>query len=563
MTLAILTLCIAGLAVGTIFRATPNVFGLILGFAAAAFFGIVVWTEMPPLAPSFYTLPATILLIGVVALASKLAHGLLSEDFDHVTDGKGRFAIGLSFAALTWILALWIGSLGVLRSDTYRGIIEVAEKPLDANVEIIDQTHARLVDQELANRRALELLGVEKGLGSAYSIGTPTVQMVAGRQVWVAPLEPARFWSWLTNEGTPGYVVVSATNYSDARIVLTHKMHYTKRSWFWNNVERRAWNHAPTVAQTDASFEIDDEGKPYWVISTYDHVAGGAGPKVTGVMVVDAATGGIARHSLDGMPAWIDRSQPEWITEDQLQLWGDYVKGWWNFALDDVVHPTSGMSLVNLRDGRSAWFTGIVNARSQSQNSAATNGFALVDTRTGKATVYYKQGVSEEAAKLAIEGAVQEKRYGSTHPIAYLVHGTLTYVSTLKDNAGNPRLVGMVSALDRSVVAVGASLDDVTRAYAARLNASGARATSLGAEAVPETVAGTLVRTGGYVLDGRSYQMVRIDVGGGTRDLAIDLGIASLRQIVLARPGDRVEVKVSAGLDGIDDIRELRLGLVP
>ena len=558
MTLALLVAVLVGLLGVSVTRALPNAIAIPLWIALSAILGISVWMWMPTLAPGFYGLPYVVTLIGLAGVVmGTIAHMIDMERIDM------RPAITLCIVGLVWVLGLWIASWGMLRADAYRAIAEVTEKPLDADVEIIDQTHARLVDQKLAERRALELLGVEKGLGSSYSIGTPTVQMVAGKQVWVAPLEPAGFWVWLTERGAPGYVVVSATNYSDAKIVLDHPLRYTRNSWFGDNVERRAWNHAPASAQTDPSFELDDAGKPYWVVTTYAHVAGGDGPKVTGALIMDATNGKIQDASVGEQPAWVDRIQPEWITAERLELWGDYVHGWTNFSLQDVVHPTPGMSLVNLRDGRSAWFTGIVNARSQSQNSAATNGFALVDTRSGKATIYYKQGVSEAAAAAALEGAVQDKRYSATLPIAYNVHGSLAYVSTLKDFSGNPKLVGMVSALDRSVVATGQTLQDVTRLYVDHLRMASDRLTTLGAEAAPVTVEGTIVRSGPLTVEGKGYQKVLVDVGGERRQYDIDMAVPAFRAIAMAIPGDRVTLKVLAGAaDGVDEVRDLHVDFV-
>jgi len=150
---------------------------------------------------------------------------------------------------------------------------------------------------------------------------------------------------------------------------------------------------------------------------------------------------------------------------------------------------------------------------------------------------------------------VQQTRYTANFPIAYLVHGSLTYVSVLKDAAGNSRMVGMVSALDRSVVAVGDNLEHVTRVYLSALRGSSVRTAALAPEAAPRTVSGTLVRSGSYVLEGRSFVLVRLQVGEATRDYTVDIGPASLRQIVLAQPGDGVELQVLASDAGGDEIR--------
>ncbi len=212
---------------------------------------------------------------------------------------------------------------------------------------------------------------------------------------------------------------------------------------------------------------------------------------------------------------------------------------------------------MTLANGRSAWFTGIVNARSQSSNSDAINGFALVDARTGKANVYYEQGISAAAAGRVIEGAVQDTRYTAATPVAYNVHGALTYVTTLKDAAGNPRLVGMVSALDRSVVATGSNLEDVTRLYGTRLRGSSQRTTKLEAETQVQAVSGVLLRSGGYTSNGQAFHLVRLDVGGEQRDYTVDLSAPGLRNIVLARSGDRVNLSVYVSKDGTQEVREV------
>lgn len=529
----------------------------VLGFALAY---VTTYMTLPTLALDFYDLPTLFLLASLPGILASVLRLFLNEN--HM--GEDIRPNPLPSVAVFVLSVLFLGgqgysTLGFRNPDAYRNIIEVTERPLDHTVELIDQTHARVIDQDLAKRRALELLGTEVGLGSSYDVGTPTVQQVNGRQVWVAPLEPAGFWVWWSGKPSPGYVVVSTTNYTDASIHLDRPIKLGNGMWLGDNIERYAYRLAPTRGQTEPSFEIDETGHPYWVISLYTHTIGAAGPKVDGVMVVDAATGGARTYAMNEIPAWVDRVQPEWVSELQVKEWGDYVHGWFNFGKIDIVHPTSGMSLVTLKDGRSAWFTGVVNARSQSQNASATNGFMLVDAREGKATFYKAQGVSEEAAQAALEGTVQEKRYRATTPIAYLVHGSLTYVATLKDASGNPRLVGMVSAIDRSVAATGETLDDVTRLYASRLRRASARVTNLGPDAAPQAVGGTLVRSGAFVLDGHGYQYIRLSVDGEDKDFTVDMGVAPLRVVVLARPGDRVDLKVAESTDGVTEVREAKV----
>ena len=62
---------------------------------------------------------------------------------------------------------------------------------------------------------------------------------------------------------------------------------------------------------TDPSFEIDDNGQPYWVYTTYRNLRGFNLPEATGAWVVNATTGEMAKYTIETLPGWIDRVQPE------------------------------------------------------------------------------------------------------------------------------------------------------------------------------------------------------------------------------------------------------------
>ncbi|MEG1050155.1 MAG: hypothetical protein RSE24_06400, partial [Oscillospiraceae bacterium] len=77
----------------------------------------------------------------------------------------------------------------------------------------------------LAAKIAEKKLGEKPSLGSQVVLGTPTVQTVDGKLVWVVPLQHSGFFKWITNlQGTPGYIVVSATNPQDVDYVDTYNI---------------------------------------------------------------------------------------------------------------------------------------------------------------------------------------------------------------------------------------------------------------------------------------------------------------------------------------------------
>jgi hypothetical protein len=212
---------------------------------------------------------------------------------------------------------------------------------------------------------------------------------------------------------------------------------------------------------TDYTFEIDDEGTPYWVVTLYTHEVGFSGMNAYGVAVVNAETGDIQKYTPENAPAWIDRIQPMEMVEEQLQYWGEYIHGYWNFSNLDKKTTTRGISLVYGKDDQSYWYTGLTSVGQEE----GTIGFVLVNTRTKETTRYKQVGATEEAARRSAMGKVQEKKYIGSFPILYNINNVPTYVLSLKDQAGLIKMVAMVSVRDHSIVGVGETLEEALRSY--------------------------------------------------------------------------------------------------
>ncbi len=113
-------------------------------------------------------------------------------------------------------------SLAVFRSDAYRdliGNVEVGES-LSEHMAPISIEKIRVVDQALANLLGDKVLGAQAALGSQVRLGTFNIQKVGTELYWVAPLLHSGFFMWQKNsQGTPGYVMVNATNERDVKLV--------------------------------------------------------------------------------------------------------------------------------------------------------------------------------------------------------------------------------------------------------------------------------------------------------------------------------------------------------
>jgi hypothetical protein len=295
---------------------------------------------------------------------------------------------------------------------------------------------------------------------------------------------------------------------------------------------------------TDYMFEIDDNGHPYWVVTLFKHQIGFSGNDTYAVVVVDASTGEIKKYTAKDAPDWVDRMQPKDIIEDQINSWGEYVHGYWNFANRDKLQTTEGMSLVYGNDNRSYWYTGLTSVG----GDESTIGFMLVDTRTKEATLYRQPGATESAAMQSAQGKVQEKGYHSSFPIMYNINGIPTYVMSLKDQAGLIKMVAMVSVQDYSIVGVGDNLKDALRAYKAAYGNSG-NAPVVHSSETAKKVPGKVLRISEDVSSGNSYYYLILDndpekIYVGTSSISKKLPLTAVGDSVIVQYDDTKNLEI-------------------
>jgi riboflavin transporter FmnP len=393
-------------------------------------------------------------------------------------DERIRFSRNIILVVLAYSVALpFFTSSVVFKSNDYRDLIGEVKTGEDFTSKIspISNNEIRVVDKDIAYRLGDKVLGAVPAMGSQVEIGDFSIQSVNGKLYWVAPLLHSGYFKWSKNsKGTAGYIKVSATNERDVELVQTYGeenvlIKYQPQAYFSDNLERHIYfNGYMTKGYTDYSFEIDNNGKPYWVVTLYKKRIGFSGKDAIGVLVVDCKTGDMKEYTIADAPEWIDRIQPSYFIQDQLDYWGEYVQGYVNFADENKLTTTSGISLVYGEGNKSYWYTGLTSVGADE----GTVGFVLVDTRTKEATWYKQVGATEEAAQSSAEGKVQEKRYNASFPITYNVNGIPTYVMSLKDEAGLVKMLAMVSVEDYTIVGVGNDFNEALRAYKNALNST-------------------------------------------------------------------------------------------
>lgn len=461
----------------------------------------------------------------------------------------------LFWASLVYVVVLpFVTSSPIFHAQKYQQLIGKVNigKKISDHIIPISLDEVRIVDKDLANLVGEKVLGSQPALGSQVELGEFCIQKVNNQLVWVAPLEHSGFFKWLSNsEGTPGYVMVSVTNERDVKLVQSIqnkpiKVKYQEGAYFFDNLHRHAYfNGYSTVGLTDFSFEIDDSGKPFWVITTYEKSIGFGGKNANGVIIVDAQSGDIQQFGLNNIPKWVDRVQPSNFIQAQLDDWGEYVNGYWNFANTDKLETTEGMILVYGKDNKSYWYTGLTSVG----KDESTVGFMLVDTRTKEATYYKQSGATEVAAQHSAEGKVQEKGYRATTPIPYNINNIPTYVMALKDNGGLVKMYAMVGINDYTVVGVGNTLRETLTSFKNTYNMTGNKLSG-STPTVKKEIISTIVRIQNDVKNGNSFYYFTLKdspkVFVGSSNISTQLPISQV--------GDKIKVTYDEDLEKVIDV---------
>lgn len=446
-------------------------------------------------------------------------------------------------------------SWALFNAAEYRSLLgTVEEGNFSSETTPVDLSQLRIVDQELAMKLAEKRLGEDLGLGSQVTIGEMNIQQVNSSLYWVGPLNHSGFFKWQANKkGTPGYVMVSATNEKDVRLVRKSNeqplfIKYNGGSCFGDKPRRYLYEHGySNCGLTDFTFELDDNGRPYYTVTKFKNKIGFFGGDAIGTIILDVQTGEIKEYSIEETPVWVDRIQPEEFVTEQIDNWGHFVHGWTNSwtAKKEMIQSTPGMSLVYGKDGNSYWYTGISSAG----DDESTIGFMLVDTRTKAAKLYRQVGATETSARSSAQGAVQEKEYSATFPIFYNVAGVPTYFCCLKDQEGLVKAMAFISVENYNTYGIGQNKEQAYRQYMSNLNNKGNSGVINGS--IEKTkITGKVLRKGVETISNGSAYYFLIS---GHEDKFFYAGSSLSSELVLTQNGDSVVIEFTEGKNEVVD----------
>ncbi|MGN0144864.1 MAG: cell shape-determining protein [Clostridium sp.] len=448
-----------------------------------------------------------------------------------------KYIFSASAAAIIYLAALIICS-PLISYKTHRNLIgTVEEVDFSSEIKYIDLNQLPTIDKDLADKLADKKLGEIASLGSQVTVGELHLQSINGELYYVAPLEHSSFLKWITNrKGTTGYIKVSATNQNDVELVTELdgspiNIKYLDSAYLFSDLRLAAYLRDLKAGHTDYTFEIDDNGKPYWVITRYDNAIGIAETKAVGVLVMDAQTGESEVYDIENAPEWIDRIQPMSFINRYVNKWGELVHGVINFTDKDKLKTTEGMNII-YNDDNCYYYTGITSVGSDE----SLVGFTLTDTRTGETRLYKTSGAIETASMKSAEGKVQQYGYKATFPYLINIQNEPTYFMTLKDSNGLVKQYAMVNVKNYNTVGVGDTLQGTLNKYL-----EGLTNTSISLEGgnKEEIITGEVERIGVVIKDGTSIYDIKLK----DNDHIYQISTETARDVALTAVGDNVEMK--------------------
>lgn len=429
----------------------------------------------------FILLP-TFLFLRVRSLNYKEGKGKRAER----NEGKAKTFKVLSFIP---VAVACVGIIGALMSLSlfpgnaakYATVLNTVDHDFASDIQEVNYSEIPVIDRDSAILLGNREMGSIPEYVSQFEISSLYSQInYQGTPVRVSPLGYADLFKWFTNRGSgiPAYALVDMTT-QDAQIVTLgdNAIFYSQSEPLARNIDRYVQLKYPFYMFDEKSFEIDEDGHPWWICPVQKRTIGlFGGTTIDRVVMVNATTGECTDISIDEVPEWVDRAYPAELLIEQYNWSGAYKDGWLNSWLGqkNVVQTTPGtdgnVGYNYIAKDDDVWvYTGVTSATAD--NSIV--GFVLVNQRTAESHFYSVAGATEESAMQSAEGQVQNLRYTATFPLLINVANQPTYFMALKDSAGLVKKFAMIDIQRYQNVAVGDTVAECQKSYEALLATNG------------------------------------------------------------------------------------------
>ena len=369
------------------------------------------------------------------------------------------------------------------------------------DIKEVDFDKVPLLDKDSSQKLGDRVMGQMSELVSQYYVSDLYTQINYNNDiVRVTPIEYNGFIKWLNNmrHGVLGYIKVNSVTGSSELVKLDKGMKYVPSAYFFKDLDRALRFKYPTTMFGKISFEIDNEGNPYWVVPTIKYTGVGIKKEINGIVLMNPINGSTKRYKINEIPKWVDQVYSADLIIEQINDWGMYKNGFFNsiFSQNGVVQTTEGYNYL-VKDDDVYMYTGITSVSTDESNI----GFVLINMRTKETNFYAVPGAEEYSAMASAEGQVQQMKYTSSFPLLINLNNRPTYLLSLKDNAGLVKMYAFVDVTDYQKVVVTDSTLGIEVAANNYLNNA-----NLGSNGVANNNKDIIIKTiNSAIIDGNTY----------------------------------------------------------
>ena len=505
---------------------------------------IYFYVELPPInlhSAAFYSF--FLFLSVVYCITAVITSGIYRQAENGKTFWKllkGSCIVPLIVIGAVFVIYVVGGLLSsvVSRSGAYAKLITVETGDFTQDIEEISFDQIPMLDRDSAEKLGDRKLGELADMVSQFEVADNYTQInYKGRPVRVTPLRYGDIFKWLNNRsaGLPAYLIIDMVTQEVDVVRLPEGMHYTTAEHFSRNLYRHLRFQYPTYIFNEPTFEIDEEGTPYWVCPRIVKRIGlFGGTDIQGAVLVNAITGESQYYT--DIPTWVDGVYSAEIIMDQYDYYGTYQGGFINslFGQKNVTVTTEGYNYIAANDDVYV-YTGVTSAGSDESNI----GFILTNQRTKQTTFYSIAGAEEFSAMNSAEGVVQHLNYSATFPLLLNISNQPTYFMALKDYAGLVKMYAMVNVQQYQIVATGASVEECQSNYYKLL-----RQNKLDTGEAPilpadeDTVTGIVTALRSAVIDGTTMYYVTLDAD----NTVYCISAGEVEKVILLNVGDRITI---------------------
>lgn len=184
---------------------------------------------------------------------------------------QSKVVKGILFVLLGVVLIYGVGTLlssPIVNAKKYQKLLTVKDGEFTKDIEELSFDQIPLLDKDSATILGNRKMGSMVDMVSQFEADDIYSQInYKDNPVRVTPLRYASIIKWFTNrsEGIPAYIRINMANQNTELVKLDKGMKYVNSEYFNRNIYRHLRFAHPTYIYGDLSFEIDDDGVPYWI----------------------------------------------------------------------------------------------------------------------------------------------------------------------------------------------------------------------------------------------------------------------------------------------------------